>query len=375
MSRRKKIIPKVNPSERNVLIIGTGTIGEPLIGLLCNLKKDLGIDNVYFHKRTPLRYESAKVNSLVDKGAKLIVDKESLISFEKMGHEPIATMDEALVAADVIVDCTPAGNKNKEKYYNNLPEKIATPGNPIPQRVYLAQGSEKGFGVPYAWGINDKVLENKDNRFIQIVSCNSHAISRIILAATNNQTESVEDSDFVCIRRANDSSQNNGFVPSPTCGKHDDDKFGTHHARDVNDLIKTVTNRDMQIYSSAMKVNSQYMHIIRFSMLINESLTKDDISQRFVNDKFVCTTYHDTANKVYSFGRDHGYYGRIYNQAVVCLPSLSVQNIKHKTRVTGYAMTPQDGNSLLSSIAATIYGLDGNVEKTVHLEKYLISEA
>jgi len=38
---------------KSVMVIGTGTIGEPLIGLLCNFKAQLGIDEVLFHKRTP----------------------------------------------------------------------------------------------------------------------------------------------------------------------------------------------------------------------------------------------------------------------------------------------------------------------------------
>ncbi len=36
-----------------VHVIGTGTIGEPLIGLLSDFRKPLGIDEVTFHKRTP----------------------------------------------------------------------------------------------------------------------------------------------------------------------------------------------------------------------------------------------------------------------------------------------------------------------------------
>ena len=33
-------------------IVGTGTIGEPLIGLLCDYQKQLGIDEVTFSKNT-----------------------------------------------------------------------------------------------------------------------------------------------------------------------------------------------------------------------------------------------------------------------------------------------------------------------------------
>ena len=39
---------------RIVHVVGTGTIGEPLIGLLANNREALGIDEVTFHKRTPL---------------------------------------------------------------------------------------------------------------------------------------------------------------------------------------------------------------------------------------------------------------------------------------------------------------------------------
>ena len=42
---------------KNVLVIGTGTIGEPLIGLLADHKDSLGLDNVisvsYTHLTLP----------------------------------------------------------------------------------------------------------------------------------------------------------------------------------------------------------------------------------------------------------------------------------------------------------------------------------
>jgi len=40
---------------KNVVhIVGTGTIGMPLIGLLANFQMPLGIDEITFHNRTPL---------------------------------------------------------------------------------------------------------------------------------------------------------------------------------------------------------------------------------------------------------------------------------------------------------------------------------
>ena len=53
---------------------------------------------------------------------------------------------------------------------------------------------------------------------------------------------------------------------------------------------------------------------------------------------------------VFSFGRDQGHYGRILNQSVVVDQTLTVHD-DHE--VTGFCFTPQDGNSILSSISAT----------------------
>jgi glyceraldehyde-3-phosphate dehydrogenase (NAD(P)) len=57
---------------------------------------------------------------------------------------------------------------------------------------------------------------------------------------------------------------------------------------------------------------------------------------------------------VFSFGRDQGHYGRILNQTVIPTKSLVVAE---GHRVIGYCFTPQDGNSLLSSTAATAWFL------------------
>ncbi len=65
------------------------------------------------------------------------------------------------------------------------------------------------------------------------------------------------------------------------------------------------------------------------------------------------------ANLIFSFGRDHGYYGRILSQAVVVLPTLLV---RRRREITGFCFTPQDGNSLLSSIAAALWLIEPDQE-------------
>src|SRR5262249_946321 len=62
-------------TKKNIVhVVGTGTIGEPLIGLFNQFKDRWGIDEVTFHKRTPSANDRAKVNQLIDHGARLATD-------------------------------------------------------------------------------------------------------------------------------------------------------------------------------------------------------------------------------------------------------------------------------------------------------------
>jgi len=332
---------------KSVLVVGTGTIGEPLIGLLCRLKDGLGIEEVIFHKRTPLIDEIAKVDSLVSMGAKLAVNSSRSDKFQNLGHEVSYFWEQAVEKASVVVDCTPAGNTNKDEFYKNYTGKL-----------FVAQGSEKGFGVPYALGLTDQKVVDESSDYVQVVSCNTHAIARLISAVAESDPRNIVSGDFTCIRRANDVSQDMGFSPATSAGTHSDSKFGTHHARDVNDLFGYPL--DLPIFSSALKTNTQYMHAVRFSIILPESIDKEEALNRLKKDEFVCMTHKTSANKIFSFGRDHGFYGRIYSQAVVCEPSVEVFHpTSSTTRVVGIAFTPQDGNSLMSSVAMCLFGIHG----------------
>ena len=154
--------------------------------------------------------------------------------------------------------------------------------------------------------------------------------------------------DYVCIRRANDLSQPENFIPSPQVGNHTNEKYGTHHAADAASLFSTL-GMDLNLFSSAMKVNSQYMHILRFSLKLKEPTTLNAIKDKLHNNDRIAMTTKDLTSTVFSFGRDHGHYGRIMNQTVVVEQSLHVRN-EHE--VSGFCLTPQDGNSILSSISA-----------------------
>jgi glyceraldehyde-3-phosphate dehydrogenase/erythrose-4-phosphate dehydrogenase len=329
-----------------VHVVGTGTIGEPLTGLLLHMKESLGIDEVTFEKKTARLDDRSKVRQLIALGGKLAAYREASDSFCSLGIEPSLTVQEALEQASVVIDCTPVGNEKKENLYRNYPNV----------KGFIAQGSEFGFGKPYARGINDDTLSPGEDRFIQVVSCNTHNISVILktLAMYNGEKmDNLAEGRFLCIRRANDISQDGSFIASPQAGGHEDSTFGTHHARDAWHLFKTL-DMDVNIFSSAIKVNTQYMHTLWFHMKVKEPISVETLVQHIDANRRVAVTYKKSANSVFSFGRDHGHFGRILSQAVVPVRSL---HVKDEHEVTGFCYTPQDGNSILSSAAATIWFL------------------
>jgi glyceraldehyde-3-phosphate dehydrogenase (NAD(P)) len=328
-------------NKRTVHVVGTGTIGEPLIGLLATFRKELGIDEVTFHKRTPLLSDRSKVLSLKKKGAKLAVDGEAFDTFTAMGMAPSREALEAIDRASVVIDCTPVGNENKERLYMRYGHNA---------HGFIAQGSEFGFGKMYARGINDAALRPGEDRFIQVVSCNTHNLAVLVdaVALGPEKENGLEKGFFVCMRRANDISQDGEFLPAPEVGKHDDIRFGTHQARDAYHLFKTL-GLHLNLYSSALKLNTQYMHVIHFNLRLKQRISLEKVIQRLRTNQRIAMTQKNLSSLVFSFGRDHGIFGRILNQTVVPMSTLTVRDGQE---VMGFSFTPQDGNALLSSIAA-----------------------
>ncbi len=353
--------------DKIVHIVGTGTIGEPLIGLLCDYKDSLGIDEITFHKNSPLIKDRSKVTSLINRGAILTTSAEAKKGFNEIKLDPKYNTEEAIERASVIIDCTPkgVGHNNKKRFYNKY--NSSTKG-------FIAQGSEFGFGKMYARGINDSALVKGEDKFIQVVSCNTHNISCIIntIALNGEEPNNLISGKFICIRRANDVSQSNGFIPSPQVGTHEDEVFGTHHAKDAALLLKTM-DISLDLFSSAIKINSQYMHVLHFSLILKNKTNMDEIIKKLKLNDYIATTTKVNACEIFSFGRDHGHFGRILNQTVISLPSLHLRN---GTELTGFCFTPQDGNSLLSSVAATCWFLnpENYIDKIKCLSPFLFNE-
>lgn len=339
-----------------VHVVGTGTIGEPLCGLLSFFKDKFGIDEITFHKNSPLKVDITKVEQLIARGARLTTDASKFKEFEALGIRASFTNEEAIERASVVIDCTPkgVGLENKRRYYEKYKHKV---------KGFIAQGSEDGFGTKFAYNL----VPFTNDQFVQIVSCNTHSIATILKSLECNLSSAsiggLVSGDFVCIRRASDISQDEDFIPAFELDGHKSDVFGTHHARDAFALLKG-QYPNIKLFSSSLVVNTQYMHVIRFTITtdsVNKYKTKEAVLEAFQRNELIALTNKTTSNRVFGFGRDYGLYGRILNQAVICTPTINVDPTSNTIR--GMLFTPQDGNSLLSSVAATLNFLDSSSAK------------
>jgi glyceraldehyde-3-phosphate dehydrogenase (NAD(P)) len=349
-----------------VHIVGTGTIGEPLIALFADKKDELGIDEVTFNKRTPQFTDRSKIQDLIRRGAALACSREVKQDFEQLEMPVAFETEEAIERATVVIDCTPSGVgvANKQRYY----EKYDRPG-----RGFMAQGSEFGFGKPYCRWVNDDAIDPAEDRFVQIVSCNTHNMSAVVHAiGVRHGKDNLVEGNFACIRRGSDVYEDKN-IGSPEVGAHKDGDFGTHHARDVWHLYQTL-GMDLKLFSTAIKVPTQYMHVLYFDMRLKRATSEEEIIQYFRTHPSLSVTYKKSANSVFAFGRDHGYMGRILNQTVLAQNTL--KTLESGKRVVGYCFTPQDGNSLLSSAAMAVRYLypDDWQEKMATFDRYLFEE-
>ena len=282
---------------------------------------------------------------------------------------PSYSTEEAVSRSTVVIDATPAdtGLQNKESLYSKYDDG---------SRLFIAQGSEFGFGHMYAYGINDETLKNLKSRFVHIVSCNTHSIASILKTLASSpdgkSMSLLKHGSFVCMRRATDVGEKKS-ISSPEVGVHKDQKFGTHHARDAYYLFKT-RGFDLPLFSSSVKINTQLMHTLWFHLSLNESITLDEVRQRVVENKQLSITQKASASEVFQIGRTHGFKGRILNHSVVPLQTLSVA--PEGRDIFGYAFTPQDGNALLSSVAAAAWFLTGDTwpEKMKAFSRHYLPE-
>lgn len=314
----------------NVLVNGIGNIGTTLLNLLIDYRQDLGIETIYgLKKGTVASWNEAEINVLQERG----------VIFCSETNSNFVPLKDVLGSVSYIFDCNANGMGMRNKsWYNGMHHLIGC----------SAQGSEKGFGVPFMSGINNDQI--KGQRFTHIVSCNTHSLSAIVSTLTNG-TEQLTTGDFVVVRRSEDIGNHQRLVSANVVSRHMKEDVGTHHAIDVKDLFDTL-GKELPIQSSDITTPSQLMHTVRFSLTLNSPINHSKMNESIAGNPFIATTSKFDSNVVFELGRRYSRYGRLFSHAIVNWNNLLVD--EQNNTVKGWAFIPQEGNTLISTIHAFV---------------------
>ena len=319
----------------NVLVNGIGNIGTTLLNLLTQYQSDLGIDEVYAFKNQPQPWHIEDLDQLQKIGVKICT------RFKDDGY---LFLDEIIDQIDYIFDCTnnEGGMKNKE-WYVDLPNLKGA----------SAQGSEKKFGKSFMTGINNDTIKNQ--KYVHIVSCNTHSLSSLLSTFAGDNLENLEDADFVVVRRSEDIGNHQRLVTANVVARHLDDSLGTHHSIDLQHLFET-KGILVQVTSSDITTPSQLMHSVRFNITFKKPISEERIFELIQQNPYISTTTKFDSNVIFERGRRNGFQGRIFSHAIIVHNNI----LRTSNTIKGWAFIPQEGNTLLSTIHAFILQMDLN---------------
>ena len=313
----------------NILVNGIGNIGQTLLGVLCDHQHLLGIKRICALKNTQITdWNRQDIEFLIDKGV-IICTKEA---------SEYELIDEHIDEIDYIFDCNANsfGLKNKLWY-----EKLIT------LKACCVQGSEKGFGIPFMSSVNHDQI--KGHKYVQVVSCNTHALSSLITTLSGKNLADFGEGDFVIVRRSEDIGNHERLVGSNVISRHLNKMIGTHHAIDVKDLFNT-KHINLNIQSSDITTPSQLMHTVRFNLKLKKLPDQNSVNKLIEGNPFVSSTSKFDSNIVFELGRRYSAYGRLFSHAIINSNNLLLD--EQALRIKGWAFIPQEGNTILSTVHA-----------------------
>ena len=311
----------------NVLVNGLGNIGTTLANVLLSFREILGIDRIFLNKNKPSEWLENDLDLLKGQGA-------VITSTSGSGQYP--ALSEVIGDVDFIFDCTEKPlNLENRKYYESLDNL----------RGAVAQGSAKGFGIPYMSGLDAETIMGEE--FVQIVSCNTHATVSILQTICGKRLENLDNADIVVVRRSEDIGNHLKLVGANVVARHLDPVTGTHHGCDAVELFKAVGSNP-KITTSDITTPSQIMHSARFNISVKRKITLDEVLEKFESNPLISTTNKFDSNAVFELGRRYGFQGRIYSHAIVVSNNLLVSY----NSIKGWMFVPQEGNTVLSTIDA-----------------------
>jgi glyceraldehyde-3-phosphate dehydrogenase/erythrose-4-phosphate dehydrogenase len=322
-----------------VLVNGVGTIGTTLLQVLAAHRDLLGIDEVVAHKGTVRPWDEPELARLKD------------IGIELAGPVGTPSLEEVGGGVDYVFDTGRTGGA--------VARRATYDGFPL-LRGASAQGTEPGFGTPYVLGLG---MDVSNERHVHIPSCNTHSALAILRTLSDGRLDEVAEADFVVARRSEDVGNHERLVAGNVFARHLDPDLGTHHAIDADAVLQRLGHH-IPMQSSDITTPSQFLHASRFTVRLTAAASADEISDRIARSPYVATTRVFDTNKLFETGRRYGLAGRLYAQAIFVSENLLVKG----DRVAGWVAVPQEGNTILSTVAAFLQRTQGPVEAAERID-------
>lgn len=361
--------------EITVVIVGTGTVGYEVIRRLVLLTGSghhyfAPIANIFFHKETPREENIARIDKLGHLTSHgvipyLCVNNDRIPAFKAIGMDPYCSSEEALSKATVIVDATPAGAKNKERY-----DELA------PKATCIFEGSEykkkRQLGPIYIGGVNEiPILEmtREGTRSFVVGSCNAHAIARnikIIASAFPGILLDQLSVEVTIARRSDDPNKAKTAASFSFTGIDAEyAEEGSYHAYNVIKAFESI-GKTIALRGNVHKLADPFMHCLDWRVTIPGNHNEHCIMEAALRDPFVAITQEMQSNVVYwdskeveNFDTPPWFMGdRCYMHTILCVPTIRATHCKEETIIEYGTFTPQDSNVIVSNIAMIAMALN-----------------
>lgn len=313
-----------------VLVNGVGNLGTTLLQVLTAHWDLLDADTVFAHKHTLRSRDLPQLQRLKNLGVILV------------GDDYPAQADIASVAheIDYVFDAArPGEGRLRKPGYDDLPNLLGA----------SAQGSERGFGTPYVLGHG---MDASLSRHVSVPSCTTHAALAVLRTITGGDLDRARAADFVVASPGD-----------PAVHGHLDDVHGTRAAVDAEELL-AVLGRRLPIQSDELSLPEEFLHIVRFSVRLDQSPGLEQVRDRIDRSAYVCRTEHTDTAAVFDIGRRFGLGGRLFQQVIFSDSSLMVKD----QVVSGWAFVPREGNTVLSTMSAYLQRTRGLCEASRRIE-------
>ncbi len=369
-----------------ILILGTGTIAYPFSVLL---RKSLPEDSrILVAKKSAISENLARLRRLRElDGIGFAVWKKDYEEFKKTTlagerYKIDATVEEVSAEANLIMDCTGADIRE-------WTEELLSTRSPRDFRGIAVEGSVKGFGPYFMYGVTDEVIDFSVNRKIQIPSCNTHCLTSIIWALSSLGKELRSFRQIVCFidRRNQDKGKAGDAVHTLTYEPIKDEEYGTHQAKDAAKVLQLALGENypshLRLVSHAQKSPQPFMHATYFSITVEGAWTKEivheklssfkpvdsDIEGKSLDVPFIAFTDYSSMGQIYEEYCLQGLSSRGYDYAVVlnsqtqviswpcgksCSAELPGENELTFSTIMLSTLTPQEGNVIISNLACAL---------------------